>query len=75
MSFSQNHGRLIQNIFLVLSDDIFYVYNWINKKAEDYPLKRIEENPNKFYSYLFSQSYRTPNDAVPFINGHISRVA
>jgi len=53
--------------FLVINNDNVCVYNWINNKTDNYALKRIEESPNNFYEYLFSKSYKTPNDVVPYI--------
>lgn len=53
--------------FLVINHDNVCVYNWINNKKDDYTLKRIEESPNNFYEYLFSKSYKSQNDVVPYI--------
>jgi len=53
--------------FLVINNDNVCVYNWINNKKDNYVREKIEENPNNFYEYLFSKSYKTPNDAVPYI--------
>jgi type I restriction-modification system DNA methylase subunit len=55
--------------FVVLDRNNVRVYNWYDNKTEEYPLKQIEENVNKFFAYLFSRSYKTPSDAVPFIIG------
>jgi hypothetical protein len=53
--------------FLVINNDNVCVYNWINSKTDNYALKKIEENPTIFYEHLFSKSYKTSNDAVPYI--------
>jgi hypothetical protein len=66
--FSESWSTNTKN-FLVINNDNVYVYNWTNNKTDSYPLKRIEENPNNFYGHLFSQSYKTSNDAVPYIIG------
>jgi len=64
--FSESWSTNTKN-FLVISNDKLYVYNWMNNKTDDYVLERIEKNPNSFYEYLSLQSYKTSNDAVPYI--------
>ncbi|GHT03042.1 hypothetical protein FACS189440_04220 [Bacteroidia bacterium] len=54
--------------FVVLNDGTnVQIFNWYDKKTEQFPVKSIEENTDKFYRYLASKSYKTPSDAVPFI--------
>jgi type I restriction-modification system DNA methylase subunit len=53
--------------FLVINNDTIYIHNWLDKKSEKYDLKTISENSSKLYSYLSSKSYKTPDDAVPYI--------
>ena len=55
--------------FLTIDNDFVYVYNWLNNKTDGYSLKDIEKKTDKFYGYLSAQSYKTPNDAVPYIIG------
>ena len=64
--FSESWSTNTKN-FLVINNDKVYVYNWTNGETNNYPLNKIEENPNRFYSYLSSQSYKTLDDAVPYI--------
>jgi type I restriction-modification system DNA methylase subunit len=64
--FSESWSTNTKN-FLVISNDKLYVYNWMNNKTDDYVLEKIEKNPSNFYNYLSLQSYKTSNDAVPYI--------
>ena len=65
--FSDSWSTNTKN-FLAIDNDYVYVYNWLNNsKVAKYSLKQVEENTDKFYTYLSSQSYKTPSDAVPHI--------
>jgi type I restriction-modification system DNA methylase subunit len=64
--FSDSWSTNTKN-FVILDTDYAHVYNWYNGTTEKYLLQRIEENADKFYTYLSSKSYKTPSDAVPFI--------
>jgi hypothetical protein len=68
-TFSSESWSTNTKYFLVIKNNIIYLYNWLYNKPEKYTLKYIEENLNKFYSYLSSKSYKTPDDAVPYIIG------
>ena len=55
-------------IFLAFDNDFVHVYNWLQmNSAEKYPLKRVEENIDRFYTHISTRSYKTPDDAIPHI--------
>jgi hypothetical protein len=64
--FSDSWSTNTKN-FIALDKDHAHIYNWFDDKKESYQLKRIEENPDRFYEYLSLKSYKTPSDVVPFI--------
>ena len=65
--FSESWSTNTKN-FLAIDNEYIHVYNWLNdKKIDKQPLKKVEENIDKFYSYLSLQSYKTSDDAVPYI--------
>ena len=64
--FSDSWSTNTKN-FVVFDQDYAYIYNWYDDKTEPYLLKRIEENPERFNTYLSSKSYKTPSDVIPFI--------
>jgi type I restriction-modification system DNA methylase subunit len=64
--FSDSWSTNTKN-FIVLDKDAVCVYNCYDDKMESYPLKRIEENTDRFYEHLSLKSYKTPSDVVPFI--------
>lgn len=53
--------------YVVLENDAVKLYNWIKKTTEEIKISDIGNNTDKFYKYLVSKSYKTENDAVPFI--------
>ncbi|MDR0724572.1 MAG: hypothetical protein LBF59_01000, partial [Prevotellaceae bacterium] len=66
--FSDSWSTNTKN-FVALDNNHVRIYNWYDNRIEKYPLEQIEENVSKFYTYLSSKAYKTPNDAVPFIIG------
>ncbi len=53
--------------FVIVEEGNTLIHNWINKSFEKIHNVEIENNLEKFYSYLLSKSYRTEADVVPFI--------
>lgn len=53
--------------YLVIKNENIQIFNWIENKLEIVSINAIEQNLYKFYQYLLSKSYKTQNDAVPFI--------
>jgi type I restriction-modification system DNA methylase subunit len=66
--FSESWSTNTKN-FVAFIGDYVYVYNWLNGKPSKHPKQQVEESPDKFYVYLSSQSYKTPDDAIPYIIG------
>ncbi|MDR1895994.1 MAG: N-6 DNA methylase, partial [Prevotellaceae bacterium] len=64
--FSDSWSANTKN-FVALDKDYAHIYNWYDDKMESHQLKRIEENPDRFYDYLSLKSYKTPSDVVSFI--------
>jgi type I restriction-modification system DNA methylase subunit len=53
--------------FVVLNNDNVVIYNWKKDKTETVPKFQVENNFNKFYTYIVNNSYKTDNDIIPFI--------
>ena len=53
--------------FIVLDNDNLIVYNWKKNKSEPIPIKDVENQFDKFYKYIVSNSYKSESDVVPFI--------
>ncbi|MCH6234707.1 N-6 DNA methylase [Cognataquiflexum rubidum] len=53
--------------YLVVNDENILIVNWLENRSELVSMNAVEQNLSKFYKYLLSKSYRTHNDAVPFI--------
>jgi len=53
--------------FVVLTDELVKIYNWKKDKQESIQKRQVEENFEKFYSYLVTNSYKTDIDIVPFV--------
>jgi hypothetical protein len=66
--FSDSWSTNTKN-FVAFNKDYVHVYNWLNSKPVKHQKKQVEENPDQFYAYLSSNSYKTPKDAVPYIIG------
>jgi adenine-specific DNA-methyltransferase len=64
--FSQSWSTNTKNYVIVDNKDI-KVVNWLKGNQELIPRTQIENNFDKFYSYLLSKSYKTENDVIPFI--------
>jgi type I restriction-modification system DNA methylase subunit len=65
--FSDAWSSNTKNFITIIKDDI-RLYNWYDhRKQEVIPLEKINNNPNAFYNYLSSKSYKTSNDVVPFV--------
>lgn len=64
--FSQSWSANTKNYVVVDKNDI-KVINWLKRNQELIPRSQIENNFDKFYSYLLSKSYKTENDVIPFI--------
>lgn len=53
--------------YLVVNNEDIQIINWLENKLETVSINAVEQNLSKFYKYLLSKSYKTQNDAVPFI--------
>lgn len=53
--------------FLFIDESFVHIFNWHDNKDEKIDNNKIENNLNQFYKYLYSKSYKTQNDVVPFI--------
>jgi len=55
--------------FVTLKDDFIKIYNWQINKHDPETIKKdiVENNLNKFYSYLIQKSYKNTTDIVPFV--------
>lgn len=53
--------------YLVVQDENIRIVNWLDSESEIVSKSAIESNLGRFYKYLLSKSYKTENDAVPFI--------
>lgn len=53
--------------FVVLDDENVNIYNWEKDKPEIIKKKQVDDNFEKFYKYLVSNSYKSEKDIVPFI--------
>ena len=55
--------------FVTLKDDFIKIYNWQTHKHGPENIKKdiVENNLNKFYSYLIQKSYKSTIDVVPFV--------
>lgn len=65
--FSQSWSSNTKNFLLVNADRI-KLYNW-NKspQEEDIPIKSVQDNLEKFYSYLIAKSHKSEKDIVPIV--------
>lgn len=64
--FSESWSSDTKNYILVKDENV-KIYNWIKRNPESINKQAIEENFDKFYTYLLHGSYKTQNDPVPFI--------
>lgn len=64
--FAQSWSTNTKNFVYVDNQEI-KVINWLKGSTEQIPRIQIENNFEKFYTYLLSKSYKTENDVVPFI--------
>jgi adenine-specific DNA-methyltransferase len=53
--------------YLIVGDENIKIVNWLEDKPDVVSKSAVENNLSKFYKYLLSKSYKTPNDVVPFI--------
>src|ERR1035437_6548413 len=53
--------------FVSIKENKIVVQNWKKGKSEEIEKSSIENNYNKFYKYLLSNSYKSEYDVVPFI--------
>lgn len=53
--------------YLIVEKENVKIVNWLDSEPELIQIKTIENNLGKFYNYLLSKSYKTQNDAVPFV--------
>ena len=64
--FSESWSTNTKN-YVVFNKDNVHLFNWLKNGSEDIPIKKVEDNPEKFYTYLSGHSYKTPDDVVPYI--------
>jgi hypothetical protein len=64
--FSQAWSTNTKN-FVIVDNNEIKIHNWLKDNPEIIPRVQIENNFEKFYSYLLSKSYKTENDVIPFI--------
>ncbi|MDO9577178.1 MAG: N-6 DNA methylase [Candidatus Cloacimonadales bacterium] len=55
------------NNFITIKEDKLNLYNWLLNRNEVYPIEKISNKIDKFYSYLLQNSYSSELDIVPFI--------
>lgn len=53
--------------YLKILDDNIVVRNWYENRSETIKKERIISNFDQFYNYIFSRSYKTESDIVPFV--------
>lgn len=53
--------------YLKIIDDNVIIRNWYENKTETISRSRIISNFDQFYKYIFTKSYKTESDIVPFI--------
>lgn len=64
--FSQAWSTNTKN-FVIVDNNEIKIHNWLKDNLEIIPRVQIENNFEKFYSYLLSKSFKTENDVIPFI--------
>lgn len=65
--FSQSWSSNTKN-FLLVNNNNAKLYNWHkDNKVEEIPLKSIQNNLDKFYSYLVAKGHQSDKDVVPII--------
>ena len=66
MSFSDSWSSNTKS-YILLNHEKIKMYNWYNKKVSEYPVSAINDSFDSFIQIIQSNSYRTPDDIVPFV--------
>ena len=66
--FSDSWSTNTKN-FVTFGKDYVQVHNWLKGETIKRKKKEVAENPEWLYKHIFSQSYKSPDDVVPFIIG------
>lgn len=53
--------------YLRIVDNDVVIRNWYENKTEKFSKERVTSNFEQFYNYIFTKSYKTESDIVPFI--------
>ena len=53
--------------FVVLNGSNVSIFNWEEDKPETISKQKVEDNFDKFYSYLVTKDYKSEKDIVPFV--------
>lgn len=53
--------------YILLNNSKVKMYNWYNKKVSEYSLSVVNDSFDNFIQIVQSNSYRTPDDIVPFV--------
>lgn len=56
----------VKNYLKIIADDVV-IRNWYENKTEVIKKEKVISNFDQFYNYIFSKSYKTESDIVPFV--------